>query len=345
MSVAQALRPFGDASPAWVLIATPAFQDTAAQLVAAMPQGTIELLPIRWSHFADRTPSIALEPDHVFGRDVILLAEVAMDDIMSYFSVVYAVPRYFARTFLVITPFFPTGTMERVEVEGEIATAMTLARMISATPSPTVGSTCFMFYDIHALATRFFFRDTIKPWMATAVPLLLQYIAEEMHPDSNPSGRPVLICYPDEGAKKRFRSLFGDSWDVCVCAKTRVGDKREVVLQEGDPAGRDVVIVDDMVQSGGTMLECVSMLAEKGAKSVSCYVTHGVFPEDTWRRFTNEEMEKSGRRPLRHFVLTDSIPSTAAKLRGVEPFRVLSLAPRLAELLRTTVSGSFAGGA
>jgi phosphoribosylpyrophosphate synthetase len=100
-----------------------------------------------------------------------------------------------------------------------------------------------------------------------------------------------------------------------------------------------------MVQSGGTMLECVSMLAEKGAKSVSCYVTHGVFPEDTWRRFTNEEMEKSGRRPLRRFLLTDSVPYTASKLRGVEPFRVLSLAPRLAELLRTTVSGSFAGGA
>ena len=149
-----------------------------------------------------------------------------------------------------------------------------------------------------------------------------------------------MVAFPDEGAKKRFKSLLGDDFDLCVCSKTRVGDKRVLVMQEGDPAGRDVVIVDDMVQSGGTMLECVSLLGERGALSVSCYVTHGVFPNDSWQRFTDEEMVKACRKPLRSFMLTDSIPRTTKKLAGVKPFRVLPIATRLAALLSEAPPGT-----
>lgn len=60
-------------------------------------------------------------------------------------------------------------------------------------------------------------------------------------------------------------------------------------LKEGNPEGRHVVIVDDLVQSGSTLIECQKMLAERGAAKVSAYVTHGVFPEDSWKRFVPEK--------------------------------------------------------
>ncbi|RRT36247.1 hypothetical protein B296_00059199, partial [Ensete ventricosum] len=85
-----------------------------------------------------------------------------------------------------------------------------------------------------------------------------------------------------------------------VCAKVRDGDKRIVQIKEGNPKARHVVIVDDLVQSGGTLIECQTwshdtivpfafdvqkVLAAHGAGKVSAYVTHGVFPKRSWERF------------------------------------------------------------
>lgn len=335
MNIARAMRPFTGCSP-WTVLAAPEYLPLARELVEALGPKDAELGTLIWEHFPDRTPKLTLDPEVVRGRDVVLLAPLDMGDVMSYFSAVYAIPRYFARSFLVVTPYFLTGTMERVEHEGEIATAMTLARMMSATPSPTVGSTVFMFFDIHALATRFYFSDAVQPILASAIPTLIDYVDAEMSPAKNPSGKALVVAYPDAGARKRFSALVGEErFDVCVCNKVRVGDKRIVSLTEGEPAGRDVIIIDDLVQSGGTLLECVKLLYEQGANTVSCYVTHGVFPNDTWKRFEPEAMAAAGVKPLRRFIMTNSIPKTAAKVAGREPFAVLSLAPRLAELLRT----------
>ena len=73
-----------------------------------------------------------------------------------------------------------------------------------------------------------------------------------------------------------------------VCTKVRDGAKRLVRLKEGNPEGQHVVIVDDLVQSGGTLIECGKLLRENGARHVSAYVTHGVFPKASFKRFEPE---------------------------------------------------------
>ncbi|KAG0484250.1 hypothetical protein HPP92_008329 [Vanilla planifolia] len=73
-----------------------------------------------------------------------------------------------------------------------------------------------------------------------------------------------------------------------ICTKVREGEQRFVRLKEGDPKGRHVVIVDDFVQSGGTLIECQKVLAAHGAAQVSAYVTHGIFPNQTWQRFQHD---------------------------------------------------------
>jgi phosphoribosylpyrophosphate synthetase len=69
-------------------------------------------------------------------------------------AVIYALPRMFVASFTLILPFFPTGTSERVEDEGEVATAASLARMLSGIPLSRGGPTSMVVFDIHALQVR-----------------------------------------------------------------------------------------------------------------------------------------------------------------------------------------------
>lgn len=80
----------------------------------------------------------------------------------------------------------------------------------------------------------------------------------------------------------------------------REGKNRIVKLKEGDPAGKHVVIVDDLVQSGSTLIECQKVLAARGASRVSAFATHGVFPNRSWKRFTHD---RGGEKPgLKHRI-------------------------------------------
>ena len=84
----------------------------------------------------------------------------------------------FIASFTLILPFFPTGTAERVDREGEIPTAVTLARILSHIPLSRGGPTSTIVFDIHALQERFYFGDNITPCFETAIPLLLQELAK-----------------------------------------------------------------------------------------------------------------------------------------------------------------------
>ena len=110
----------------------------------------------------------------------------------------------------------------------------------------------------------------------------------------------------------------------------REGTKRIVKLKEGEPIGRHVVIVDDLVQSGSTLIECQKLLHRLGAAKVSAYATHGVFPNDSWKRFTSTG---AGGQGFTTFWITDSCPQTVEVVEGVEPFEILSLAVAIAEAL------------
>lgn len=114
-------------------------------------------------------------------------------------------------------------------------------------------------------------------------------------------------------------------------AQVRDGDKRIVRLKEGDPQGRHVVIVDDLIQSGGTIIECQKLLTALGAAHVSAYATHGVFPHRSHERFVAEDGNGNG---FAHVWISDSCPQTAAAVQGRRPFEVLSLAGPIAAALQ-----------
>jgi ribose-phosphate pyrophosphokinase len=281
---------------------------------------------ISWKTFRDKWPNIFIKDvEEIAGRDVIFVASFDSPSVIfEQLSLIYSLPRYLVRSFRLILPFFSTGTMERVDKEGQVVTAKTLATMLSQIPLASRGPAQIIIFDIHSLQERFYFSDQVIPRLLTAMSLLVKQLR-----NMEEEGKKVMVVFPDEGASKRFKSDLED-WgaNAIICGKVRNGDKRVVAIKDGDPRGWDVVIVDDLIQTGGTIMECAKVLQERGAASISVFVTHPVFPEDSWKTFLPGESEVL----FAKFWVTDSLPR-AKDLEGKPPFHVLSLCDVIADLL------------
>lgn len=213
---------------------------------------------------------------------------------------------------------------------------------------------------MHANGERFYFDDAARVRPLSALPVLIEHLRALDRDGVEPL---PTIAFPDDGAAKRFADCFGPEFRIIVCSKVREGDRRIVrivdrrnwpaairpsalhpreewwasaaectvearrskIYASEDPMAH-VLIVDDLVQSGGTLHECRVALQGEGAKSVSAYVTHAVFPNDSHLRFTTVGGDRSG---FRHIYVTDTNPVVATKLRALEPFCVLSIVPAL----------------
>ncbi|GJP53533.1 hypothetical protein CLOM_g12691 [Closterium sp. NIES-68] len=291
--------------------------DLAARIAEDLDN--IELKPIEWGKFEDGFPDLFVPNAHgIRGRHVAFLASFSSPAVIfEQLSIIYAIPRMFVASFTLVLPFFPTGTSERMEDEGDVATAFTLSRILSNIPISRGGPTSLVIFDIHALQERFYFGDNVLPCFESGIPLLKHRLHQL--PDSDN----ITIAFPDEGAWKRFHKQL-QHYPMVICTKVREGEKRIVQLKEGNPKGRHVVIVDDLVQSGSTLIECQRLLAAHGAGKVSAYVTHGVFPNQTWRRF-NHDANGNPSEGFAHFWITDSCPNTAKAVADRAPFEILSL--------------------
>ncbi|XP_078664593.1 uncharacterized protein LOC144907423 isoform X4 [Branchiostoma floridae x Branchiostoma belcheri] len=211
--------------------------------------------------------------------------------------------------------------------------AMTSTPCRSGSTSQTTsspGGSCYhgnCCYDIHSLPLRFYFSDNIIPRLESAIPLIQRELLRL------PDQTKIAVAFPDEGAWKRFHLQFEDRFPLITCTKVREEDtrqvtvkegKRRVTIKEGDPKGRHVVIVDDLVMTGGTLKECAKVLLSHGAEKISAYVTHPVFPHDSWKLFTQSDVA------FQNFWITDSVPH-ARQIAEHPPFKLLPLADVISE--------------
>ncbi|KAK9113655.1 hypothetical protein Syun_020452 [Stephania yunnanensis] len=326
-----------------------------AERVAA-ESDSIELRSITWRTFEDGFPNLFISNAHgIRGRHVAFLASFSSPAVIfEQLSVIYALPKLFISSFTLVLPFFATGTSERIEEEGDIATAFTLSRILSNIPISRGGPTSVVIFDIHALQERFYFGDNVLPCFESGIPMLKERLQQLPDSDNRANSRRhgVQVDGGNIGEDYILSVLFSLSDSVAffpgffppakyplpflmmiVCGKVREGDQRIVRLKEGDPRGRHVVIVDDLVQSGGTLIECQKVLAAHGAAKISAYVTHGIFPNRSWERFQQDNggSPESG---LTYFWITDSCPLTVKEVKNRRPFEVLSLAGAIAAALQ-----------
>eukprot|EP00041_Stephanoeca_diplocostata_P032769 m.1061051 g.1061051 ORF g.1061051 m.1061051 type:complete len:305 (+) comp24209_c0_seq122:380-1294(+) len=227
------------------IISSPPWVDLAMQLQQSNPQ-RFAYRETKWSKFEDsQMDNITIggfTPRNVMrGSNVLFMASFHNNDaILSQFQVLVALCESFIKSITVLLPYYPTGTMERVVTEGQVATANTIARMFSTLPS--IGQPIrVIIFDIHTLQNRFYFYGHALADLVSGVPLLLSTIKAYVELDIADAGDPYrselrnaeceydAIAFPDEGAKKRFGTFF-PGFDLIICGKVRQGDKRIVTI-------------------------------------------------------------------------------------------------------------------
>ncbi|MFY8154391.1 MAG: ribose-phosphate diphosphokinase, partial [Hyphomicrobiales bacterium] len=141
----------------------------------------------------------------------------------------------------------------------------------------------------------------------------------------------LMVVSPDVGGVVRARALAKR-----IDAPLAIVDKRrerpgesEVMNVIGDVSGRTCILIDDIIDSGGTLVNAAEALLEKGAKDVLAYITHGVLSGGAVARIASSK--------LRELVITDSIMPTEA-VRVAQNIRVLSIAPLIGEAIARTYS-------
>ena len=139
--------------------------------------------------------------------------------------------------------------------------------------------------DIHALQIRFYTNDQVTMKLMSAIPVLLEFLKTK---------KDYAIAFPDDGAYKRFKYYFNDFPQI-ICSKIRDGESRKIIIREkmNWPVIKtieNVLIVDDLVQSGETLLKCAEALKGFGFKTTDVYATHAVFPNESYKKFINSNI-------------------------------------------------------
>ena len=285
-----------------------------------------------WGTFNDGSDDIKIlgmtSPTFFKGKNVMFVASFHNNSVMmSQFHVIAYLCECLVGSLTVLLPYYPTGTMERVDIgsDGVIPTANTLALLFNGLPS--VGRPIrVMTYDLHTLQNRFYFGGHAVATLHTAIPLILSKIDE-----LKGGGKEEItaVAFPDEGACKRFGTLFKDVFkgdDIIICSKVRSGDTKVVTISDGEPHGKHVVIIDDQTKSGGTLIDCAKKLKERGASLVSAYVTHAICTDEFWSKFlpeskTNTESAEGQKAPIDIFhkvYCSDSFPVLLKELEIVK---------------------------
>jgi len=287
------------------------------------PDAAIELGVIDWNRFPDGWPDLMIRDIDGIRRSnvTVLLAFTSPAVVYEQWTAARRIARYRPKSFRVLLPYFPTGTMEREDTEGQVATAESLAALMSVMPPAGPGPVPLYIWDLHALAVVGNFdcnHVSVQP--KSGMRLLQDYMK---------SNGQSVIAFPDAGAYKRYRVMFTERdkkfwYDFILCRKERDKHdkaKRVVVIEEGDPKSKNITIIDDLGHSCGTLIECCKALLAAGAKSVRCFVTHGVMENDNWRKLIDAGFEE--------VIIMDTCPDTARAVQGVAPFRVLSAVPSM----------------
>merc|ERR1719183_196712 len=155
---------------------------TAEKLKAQMGN-MVELSALEWKHFNDGFPDLKVKEEdaeklETYYGTCLIVSFHSPDVIFEQLCLLYALPRMRAKNFRIILPWFSTGTMERVETVGQIATAASLARMLSCCPQGPSGPATVVIYDIHALQEQFYFGDTVLVELKSAVWLFKQALEQ-----------------------------------------------------------------------------------------------------------------------------------------------------------------------
>lgn len=266
------------------------------------------------------------------GRDVILLGGTVDDsDTLELYDLACGLVHEGCHILTLVIPWFGYQTMERAVKPGEVVTAKTRARLLSSIPIAGSGNRV-MLLDLHSEGITQYFSGNIRPVHVYAKSVTLQLLRELA---AEPMTRErVVLGATDAGRAKWVESLANDlGVDAAFVFKRRLsGDATEVTALAADVRGKTVVIYDDMIRTGGSLLGAARAFKDAGATRIAAVTTHGVFPGESLAK-----LQKSGL--LDAIACTDSHPNAVALAPRFEGYlRIESVVEVLADALCPTGS-------
>jgi len=270
-------------------------------------------------HFPDGERYLRILTDSD-SRDVVVLGGTISDaDTLTLYDLACATVGAGARTLTLVVPFFGYQTMERRVKEGEVVVAKTRARLLSSIPPAGLGNRVVLM-DLHSEGIPHYFSGDVRPVHLSARSLMLGEIRRV-------GGEEFVLGATDAGRAKWVESLANDlGVEGAFIFKRRHEDgTTEAASMNADVRGRTVVIYDDMVRTGGSLIGAARAYLDAGAMSTAAVATHGVFPGDALRRLADSGL-------FTHIVCTDSHPR-AHELADQPEIEVVSIAGLLADFL------------
>lgn len=268
--------------------------------------------------FADQEIFVEIQ-ENVRGEDTFVVQSTsypANDNLMELLIIIDALRRASSRRITAVLPYFGYARQDRKPAARTPISAKLVANLITH-----AGADRVLTLDLHAGQIQGFF--DIPTDNLYAAPVMTRDIKERYR-----SGNTMVVS-PDVGGVVRARALAKR-----IDAPLAIVDKRrerpgesEVMNIIGDVTGRDCILVDDIIDSGGTLCNAAEALLAKGALSVTAYITHGVLSGGAVARITSSK--------LKELVITDSIQPTKA-VKDAPNIRVLSIAPLIGEAVSRT---------
>jgi len=256
--------------------------------------------------------------ENVRGRDVFIIQPTCAptnDNLMELIVIADALRRASATRITAVTPYFGYARQDRRVRSARVPiTAKVVADMLA-----TVGISRLLTVDLHADQIQGFFYMPVDNVYATA--LVLNDFRHKNFPNA-------MVVSPDIGGVVRARALakrLNDS-DLAIIDKRRIGPNRtEVMHLIGDVSNRNCIIVDDIVDTGGTLCLAAQALKENGAATVTAYCTHPVLSGAAIKNIENSSIDE--------IVVTDTIPLHPAA-QNCKRIRQISISEMLAQTIR-----------
>lgn len=272
--------------------------------------------------FSDGEIQVEIQ-ENVRGKHVVVLQSTcapANDNLMELMIMIDALKRASASSITAVIPYFGYARQDRRPRSARVAIS---ARIVANMLQSVAGVERVLTMDLHADQIQGFFDIPVDNIYAS--PILLEDLQSK-------KGGDLLVVSPDVGGVVRARALAKQlGCDLAIIDKRRPkANVSEVMHVIGEVEGRRCVIMDDMIDTGGTLCKAAQVLKERGAKSVMAYCTHPVL--------SGGAVARIGESALDEVVVTDTIPlNDEAKALG--KIRTLSVAPLLAETLSRISKG------
>ncbi len=252
-------------------------------------------------------------------KEVVLLGGTVSDrDTLELYDLACGLVEQGARKLNLVVPYFGYSTMERSTKKGEIVTAKTRARLFSAIPQAYFGNRILMI-DLHSAGIPHYFEGATRTLHLYAKKLIIK-AAQRL------AGENFVLASTDAGRAKWVESLANDlNVQAAFVYKRRLsGSETKVTGVNADVKGKTVVIYDDMIRTGGSLLEAARSYKEAGANRVFAIATHGIFPNNAI-----EKLQKSG------FIEKIAVLNTHPNVTKLDSqfVEVLSVAELIAENL------------